>query len=352
MSTTFRNHSECFDGILRRTGGKILKIAWKLVDSNQYLATISFELSKSGKVLTVSGEVCRGKKPAKQSACRAALCTGMVRIPGDNVILSEVQELALLSGHFDLSGIYVGGKPIVPEPVLSSPVSPLSSSVAAIIPEPVSSSPVSPVSSSVAAIIPEPVSSSPVSPVSSSVAAIIPEPVSSSPVSPVLSSVAAIIPEPVSSSPVSSSVSSLVSRSSASGQNSLLFRPKCTKKKYTEHAHLYIHPRRVAVLRSTLESPPRLDLKSNNTSSDSDEDFFVADGNIKRFYGLNAKRRKLPEDVQSEEVRSALVAQTPQKSNCEKQRERVFPDIPETPAKTETIVAPEKKAVSRQLFMF
>ncbi len=332
MSTTFRNHSECFDGILRRTGGKILKIAWKLVDSNQYLATISFELSKSGKVLTVSGEVCRGKKPAKQSACRAALCTGMVRIPGDNVILSEVQELALLSGHFDLSGIYVGGKPIVPEPVLSSPVSPLSSSVAAIIPEPVSSSPVSPVSSSVAAIIPEPVSSSPVSPV--------------------LSSVAAIIPEPVSSSPVSSSVSSLVSRSSASGQNSLLFRPKCTKKKYTEHAHLYIHPRRVAVLRSTLESPPRLDLKSNNTSSDSDEDFFVADGNIKRFYGLNAKRRKLPEDVQSEEVRSALVAQTPQKSNCEKQRERVFPDIPETPAKTETIVAPEKKAVSRQLFMF
>ena len=332
MSTTFRNHSECFDGILRRTGGKILKIAWKLVDSNQYLATISFELSKSGKVLTVSGEVCRGKKPAKQSACRAALCTGMVRIPGDNVILSEVQELALLSGHFDLSGIYVGGKPIVPEPVLSSPVSPLSSSVAAIIPEPVSSSPVSPVSSSVAAIIPEPVSSSPVSPV--------------------LSSVAAIVPEPVSSSPVSSSVSSLVSRSSASGQNSLLFRPKCTKKKYTEHAHLYIHPRRVAVLRSTLESPPRLDLKSNNTSSDSDEDFFVADGNIKRFYGLNAKRRKLPEDVQSEEVRSALVAQTPQKSNCEKQRERVFPDIPETPAKTETIVAPEKKAVSRQLFMF
>ena len=332
MSTTFRNHSECFDGILRRTGGKILKIAWKLVDSNQYLATISFELSKSGKVLTVSGEVCRGKKPAKQSACRATLCTGMVRIPGDNVILSEVQELALLSGHFDLSGIYVGGKPIVPEPVLSSPVSPLSSSVAAIIPEPVSSSPVSPVSSSVAAIIPEPVSSSPVSPV--------------------LSSVAAIVPEPVSSSPVSSSVSSLVSRSSASGQNSLLFRPKCTKKKYTEHAHLYIHPRRVAVLRSTLESPPRLDLKSNNTSSDSDEDFFVADGNIKRFYGLNAKRRKLPEDVQSEEVRSALVAQTPQKSNCEKQRERVFPDIPETPAKTETIVAPEKKAVSRQLFMF
>ena len=70
-----------------------MKIAWKLVDSNQYLATISFELSKSGKVLTVSGEVCRGKKPAKQSACRAAICTGMVRMPGDYVILSEVQEL-------------------------------------------------------------------------------------------------------------------------------------------------------------------------------------------------------------------------------------------------------------------